>query len=45
MATAPWRVKARPIEGIKVDRKGREKVVAVRRVERMAILVMWGLGE
>ena len=37
MATAPWRVKARPMEGIRVERKGREKVVAVRRVERMAM--------
>lgn len=37
-ATAAWRVYARAMEGTRVERKGREKAVACRRVERTAIV-------
>ena len=39
MATADCRAKARPMEGTRLERKGREKWVAWRRVLRTAIFV------
>ena len=39
-ATAACRVYARVMDGTRVERKGREKVVACKRVERTAIVAV-----